>query len=226
MLIATFLSALAVTAPSPDRFACEIGPSLGSGSSDEGKIDSITSLNFGCRYEVLNLWGVGLSPVLGLDRQLWTVNDNAASTKTISSYETQDFNFGFRLDTALGGRTKIFYGLLSGQGKGTLNTTQSTDQSSLSSSYSNLKNNFLQHSFGASYGITEKLSVSLAWQRQTSNQSWSLDSGDILLQNVDEENHLTLTDGVTALLGGPEPRSKNQSTTNLIQIGLSLSFGG
>lgn len=226
MLIATFLSALALTAPSQDRFACDIAPSLGSGSSDEGKIDSITSLNFGCRYEVLNLWGVGISPVIGLDRQLWTVNENSSSVKNISSYETQDFNFGFRLDKTVGGKTKIFYGLLSGQGKGTLNSTQSTDQSSLSSSYSNLKNNFIQQSLGASYGLTEKLSLTLAWQRQTANQSWSVDSGDILLQNVDEDNNLTLTGGTTALLGGAEPRSKNQTTTNLIQIGLSLSFGG
>ena len=223
MLIAALVSALAVTASAPSPWACDLAPSFGQGSADEGHINSISSLAFGCRYELLNVVGIGLSPVVGIDKQLWSVYEKSDSNKNLSSYEAQNFNFGVRLDRPVSGSAKIFYSLMAGQGNGTLNLTQSTEQSSLNSRYSKLKNNYIQHSLGASYGVTERLSLSLAFQRMSARQSWSVDNGSILLQNVDEENHLTLSEGVTALVGSPV-RTSSKSDTNLIQLGVSFNF--
>jgi hypothetical protein len=223
MLIATLLSALALNAPAARPWACDLAPSIGQGTSDEGRVDSMTTLNFGCRYEMINILGVGISPVIGLDKQLWSVYQKSSSNKNITSYETQDFNFGIRLESASLWGSRIFYGLSSGQGKGTMNLTQSTDQSSLSSS-SVLKNSYWQQSLGTSYGLTEKLSLSLAWQHQSARQTWVNDADQVLLQNVDSDNHLTLSAGQTALVGS-SLRSSSKNTTNLIQFGISLQFG-
>ena len=224
MLIAALLSALAVTASAPSPWACDLAPSFGQGNSDEGHINSISSVAFACRYELLNVVGIGVSPVLGLDKQLWSVYQNSGANKNISSYEAQNFNFGVRLDRPLSGSTKIFYNLMAGQGNGTLNLTQSTEQSALNSSYSKLKNVYIQHTLGASYNVTERLSLSLGFQKLAARQSWSVENGQILLQNVDAEQHLSLSNGVTALVDS-SVRTSSKSNTNLIQLGVSFNFG-
>ncbi len=226
MLIPALLTALALTAAEPRPWTCDLAPSVGRGSADEGHIDSISSLNFGCRYHVLSVMGIAISPNLGIDKQMWSVYQTNTGYKNISTYETQDFNLGLRLEKAMSRSTKIYYGLASGQGRGTLNLTQSTSQSSLNSSFSDVRHSYLQHSFGGSYALTENLSLSLAWQHQVASQSWTYDKGAVLLQNVDEDNRLSLASGVTALVGtGSLPRSSSRSTTHLIQIGLSFQFG-
>lgn len=226
MLTAAFLSALALTAPRVDPWACDLAPSFGQGTSDEGSIDSITVLSFSCRYELFQILGVGISPQIGIDRQMWSVYEQASDAKNISSYETQDLHYGLRLERATSERVKIFYSFAAGQGRGSLERTESTSSSTLSGSYDGLTQTFLAHTLGAAYALTEKMDVTLAWQRQDAKQKWNVNANDIFAQSVGENNALTLTDGATTNLVGREFRSQNQRTTNSVQLGLSLSFGG
>lgn len=226
MLTAAFLSALALTSTSVDPWACDLAPSLGAGTSDEGKVDSITTLSFSCRYELFNFWSIGISPHIGLDRQMWSVYKRGSENRDISSYETQDIQYGLRIDRPLFERIKIFYSFAAGTGQGSLEKTESTASSSTSGNYGGLTQSSQSHTLGTAYALTEKLDLTLAWQRQDAKQKWKVDSNDIFAQSVGENNALTLTDGEGLNLRGQQFRTQNQRNTNSLQIGLSLSFGG
>jgi hypothetical protein len=226
MLLASLMSAVFLTQAPIDRWACDLAPSLGQGSADEGSIDSFTSLSIGCRYELFQLFGVGVSPTIGLDRQMWSVYESESRGKNIYSYETRDFLVGLRLSRSLSERTKIFYGFAAGTGTGSLELTESTEQTALNASYDRLTQRLTTHTLGGSYGLTERLALTLAWQRQDAAQTWTVNGSDILVQSVDEDNALTLTDGLSTALTGTSVRTKNSTSINSIQIGLSLVFGG
>lgn len=225
MLIATLLSALALTAATPDPWSCDLAPSIGQGTSDEGPIDSITTLSFGCRYELAHILGIGISPTLGIDRQLWSVYSSDSGAKTLSSYETQDLQLGFQLHRVMTENSKIFYGFAHGQGRGSLNKTESSANTSINGTYNGLTQTVLSHTFGMSYDLTSKLSLTVAWQRQNATAKWSAQTSDLFIQSIDENNALTLSDGSsTQLIEGPI-RTSSQRTSNALQIGLSLALG-
>ncbi|MBC7661145.1 MAG: hypothetical protein H7249_15715 [Chitinophagaceae bacterium] len=225
MLITTLLSALSVTAaPVPRPWTCDLAPSVGQGSSDEGHISGMTAINFGCRYEILKIYGIGLSPLMGVAKDMWTVRDTGNGNNNMSTYQTQDFNYGARIESMPLFDTHLFYSLAAGQGQGSLDLTDSTAQSSLSRNYTGVKHTTLANTVGASYSISERIGLTLAWQRLNSHQSWSVAEGHALLQNVDTSNHLTLADGTTALLGTVE-RSRSTAKSDLFQFGISMSFG-
>ncbi len=225
MLVMTLLSALTAVAPSPSPYACDLAPSVGQGQADEGKLDSITALAFGCRYELLNWNGLGISPGLGISRQTWSIYQSGGGAKDISSYQTVDYSVGLRLDYPVWGETKIFYAFDAARGTGDLNRTASSDQSTITGSYSSLKDTHLSHRLGALFPITERLGFSLAWERQDADQTWK--SGSYNFQNVDAGNHLTLSSGGASLLGPTNnERTSSHYTSNQLELGLSLAFGG
>lgn len=226
MLIATLFSALALTQTVSDPWACDLAPSIGQGSSDEGDVDTFSSVSFACRYRLFTAYGIGVSPSLGIDKQMWSVYENDSDHKNISSYETEDFHAGFFLDHELTSQSKIFYGFAFGRGQGKLERTESTENTSVNGSYNGLTQTYLSHTLGASYGLTEKLNLTVAWQRQDAKQKWKVKTSDIFVQTVDENQALSLADGSSTQLLGSSVRTQNQRTTNAVQIGLSLSFGG
>ncbi|MES2745554.1 MAG: hypothetical protein V4655_09000 [Bdellovibrionota bacterium] len=226
MLLAGLVSALILTQAPTDRWACDLAPSLGVGSADEGDIDNFTSLSLGCRYELFQVYGIGVSPTLTLDKQMWSVYEGGSQAKNIYGYDTQDYLFGLRFSRNLSEHTKIFYGFAAGFGTGSLELTESTTQTSLNADYNGLTQQLMTHTLGGSYGLTDRLALSLAWQRQDATQKWNVTGSDIFVQNVDDNNSLTLTDGNSTSLTGSSFRSKNSTSVNSIQIGLSFSFGG
>ncbi len=226
MLLAPLLmSALALTNEAPRPLACELAPTLGSGDSDEGEISTLSTLGFNCHYQLMKVFGLGLSPELGVKKASWSINTGEAGQKNLSSYETQDLLVGLRVERPISDKVSVFYRAFTGQGLGSVNTTRSTETSSLQGSFSSLRQSQLSHTLGASFAINVAFAWSLAWQTSFAKQSWQATESDFSAQAVADDLSMSLTTAQGTNLLGSSIRQTNQTKTHAIELGLSLRFG-
>ncbi len=226
MVLAPLLtSALALTSDAPRPWSCELLPSLGRGKSEEGTIETLSTIGADCRYTILEWGSLELSPGLGLHKASWSIPSNNAGQKNLSSFETQDILFSLRLSQHISDKVSAFYTVKTGNGRGSLTTTESTESSSIQGRFTSLTQKQLSHTLGMSYDFDERFAFSLAWQWTNADQSWQANASDLAVQSVASDMSMTLTDGESTNLVGNRLRTANHTETHALQFGLSFRFG-
>lgn len=221
MVWMSLISMLTVSAPAPARWACELAPAYGQGYADEGRVDDLSTLSFGCGYRAYQVGQLSLWPVLSADTQNWTIHRDQANAREVSSYSVQDIGLGGRASYGLNTEWTFFYDLVAARGKGSLKKILSTEQSAANESHDRVEHTSLTHSLGAERILTKRLALSFGIQRLSASQKWKAKSGSYNQEFVDEQQHLSLTEGSTQLVGLPLRDSSRHQTTNL-KIGLRM----
>lgn len=224
MVWMSLISMMTVTAPAPSSsWACELAPAYGQGSADEGRIDDLSILSFGCGYRVYQYQNFSLWPAVTVDTQNWTIHREKSATRDIRSYSVQDLGIGVRASYEVFPAWSLNYEITASRGKGNLKKILSTDQSAENESHNSVSHESLSHALGVERMLTNRLSLSFGVQRLEASQSWKGNSGSYTQQLVDSQNHLTLTEGSTNLVGRQVPDKSHHQATNF-KLGLRMYF--
>jgi hypothetical protein len=222
-LVMVFITALALVALSnqvsrANEVSCDLGPSMGGGSSSEGSLDTLNGLGLGCAVVLLDGGSWTLGPRMDFAEQRWSVVRKSGNATQFNSYQARTLSLGVQTTWAFtDDNWNLGYSLSLGMGQGEQDQNVSTSNSSQNLHLSGMSQRDLRHELSLTRRFNQRLSFLVAVQYDTAQQSWDASKGDWDREDVGAGNTLTLTSGT-----GPRPNAANSDDANYRAMSLKV----
>ncbi len=197
-IAALALAALNTQVSQKNEVSCDLAPFVGSGSSSEGTLDSLSGLGLGCQVVLYDGGGWTLGPRVDLNEQRWTVFRDIDGSTYFNSYQARTLGLGLNVDYALTEQWNVGYIATFSMGQGSQDQNISTPNSTQNLHISGMSQRAMRHEFLVQRRWSERLSFLAGVQWDAAQQNWDAAAGRLDRQNVAPGNKLTLTSGTGA----------------------------